>query len=114
MQAAQPVQPSGSVAGSTHLTLGLAAKRFLLLQNDPLFVQLLQLLAQKIYVCCIMSISKSLPSVQYLCLHIVYPFPDRLQLTGSRHPDADVDLSLTAPENESNGREVKSMTTQGS
>ncbi len=59
-----------------------------------------------------LSSSKSILGFQYLCLDIVYLLLDCLQLTGTRHPDAEVELSLGAPEDEGSEREVQDIATQ--
>ena len=51
---------------------------------------------------------------KYLCLQILYLFLDRFQLPEGDHSDADVGLSLIAPDSESKGYEGQIMTTRRS
>jgi len=94
--------------------LALQQNDLLLTQLLLFLAQLLLFLAQEVYVCITLSSSKSLHGFQYLCLDIVYLLLDCLQLTGTRHPDAEVELSLSAPEDEGSGREIQDIATQRS
>ena len=96
----------GSLTDSAHLTLGLSAKCFSPLAADSAScsakaaaraesLSLLFFGQQQEPSWCSAS-----PPLDRLSI------PDRLQLTEGRHLDADVDLSLTAPEVESKGYEV--------
>ncbi len=59
-----------------------------------------------------MSSSKGLISPLQLCRDIGYLPPNFSQLIETRHPDANVDLPLAAPEGESKGDQGQIMTTR--
>ena len=66
-----------------------------------------QLLTQQSYICWLLSCSKSLLGVQYLCIQFVYLSAERAQLTERRHLDANAVLSLTAPADVGEGSEAQ-------
>ena len=111
MHAAQPTQPSSGNRGSTHLTLGPAGKWFLAhAERSSLCVIAPAACAENLTLFCLGQqqepprLSASSPADR---LSLSEPFP----LTGRRHPDADVELSLSAPEGEGKGYEVQVMET---